>query len=86
MTDDLADTGAIGGRAPVESPCVKIRVIHPEPRPCTGCLRSMEELADCTELSPEARAEVVAALPARRARLARRRGGRAARLKRAAKG
>jgi len=34
----------------------------------------------------EARAEVVAALPARRARLARRRGGRAGRLKRAAKG
>lgn len=30
-------------RAEIESPCVKICVIHPESRLCTGCLRTIED-------------------------------------------
>ena len=69
-------------RDEIESPCIKICVVHPEARICTGCLRSIDEIAQWTRLSHEARAEVMDALPARRAKLHVRRGGRAARLAR----
>ncbi len=69
-------------RAEVESPCIKICVIHPEARLCTGCLRSIEEITIWSKLSPEARRAVMAELPSRRSRLSKRRGGRAARLAR----
>lgn len=69
-------------RNEVESPCVKICVIHPETRLCTGCLRSIDEITAWGGMSPEARREVLAELPSREGSLAKRRGGRAARLKR----
>jgi predicted Fe-S protein YdhL (DUF1289 family) len=69
-------------RPEVESPCIKICVIHPEARLCTGCLRSIDEITAWSRMTPEARREVMDALPARKAQLATRRGGRAARLKR----
>ena len=78
MTDD------IWRRDEIESPCVKICVIHPESRLCTGCLRSIDEIAAWSGLSPEARRAIIAELPARRPQLARRRGGRAGRLQRRA--
>lgn len=78
MSDD------IWKRDEIESPCVKICVVHPEARLCTGCLRTIDEIAGWGRMSPEARRQVMDALPARRDALHVRRGGRAARLKRKA--
>jgi predicted Fe-S protein YdhL (DUF1289 family) len=69
-------------RDEIQSPCVKLCVVHPEERLCVGCLRSMEEIATWSRLSHEARAAVMADLPARAPRLAKRRGGRMGRLDR----
>ncbi|MFZ5961790.1 DUF1289 domain-containing protein [Thalassococcus sp. BH17M4-6] len=71
-------------RDEVESPCVKICVVHPEARICTGCLRSIDEIAQWSRLSPEDRRRIMAELPTRAPLLAKRRGGRRARLDRAA--
>ena len=76
MTDD------IWRRDEVESPCIKVCVIHPESRLCTGCLRSIDEITIWSKLSPEARRAVMAELPARQPLLTKRRGGRAARIAR----
>ncbi len=70
-------------RDEVESPCVKVCVIHPETRLCTGCLRSIDEIAAWSRFSPEDRRAIMAELPARAPLLKQRRGGRAARLNRA---
>ena len=66
-----------------QSPCVKVCVIHPAERICAGCHRTVDEIAAWSRMTPEARAAVMAELPSRAPRLARRRGGRAARLGRA---
>ena len=75
------NTDAIWKRAEIESPCVKVCVIHPETRLCTGCLRSIDEIGAWSRMTAEARADVMADLPARAPLLKKRRGGRAARLK-----
>ncbi|MEL6523817.1 MAG: DUF1289 domain-containing protein [Pseudomonadota bacterium] len=67
-------------RAEVESPCTKVCVIHPAERICTGCLRTMDEIANWSVMSPEDRRAIMDELPSRAPRLAKRRGGRAARL------
>ncbi|MDP3961706.1 MAG: DUF1289 domain-containing protein [Pseudorhodobacter sp.] len=69
-------------RAEVQSPCVKICVVHPTEGLCVGCLRTVAEIAAWSGLTPAARAAVMADLPTRAPRLAKRRGGRAARLER----
>lgn len=69
-------------RDEIESPCIKICVVHPEARICTGCLRSIDEIGRWSRMSPEERSEIMAALPDRTGLLKKRRGGRAARLKR----
>jgi predicted Fe-S protein YdhL (DUF1289 family) len=69
-------------RAEAESPCIKICVIHPQTRLCTGCLRSIDEIGAWSGMTPQARRSVMDALPDRAALLAKRRGGRAARLAR----
>ncbi len=72
---------AVWSRAEIESPCVKLCVVHPETRLCMGCHRSLDEIAAWSRMTPEARRAVMADLPARAARSApTRRGGRAARL------
>ena len=76
MSDD------IWARREVESPCIKICVIHPEERLCVGCYRSIEEIATWSRLSSEERHAILADLPNRRPRLAKRRGGRSGRLDR----
>ncbi len=76
MNDD------IWKRDEVESPCIKICVIHPEARLCTGCLRSIDEITAWSRMSNDARRAVMAELPAREGLVKQRRGGRAARLKR----
>lgn len=71
----------IWNRDEVQSPCVKICVVHPTERICTGCLRSLDEIAQWGRMSNEDRAALIAELPSREGRLKKRRGGRAARLK-----
>jgi predicted Fe-S protein YdhL (DUF1289 family) len=66
-------------RDEIESPCVKICVVHPQARLCTGCFRSIDEIATWGRMSREERRAVMEDLPARGAQLAVRRGGRAAR-------
>ena len=75
MTDD------IWKRDEIESPCIKICVIHPQSRLCTGCLRSIDEIGAWSRMKPEIRREIVAELPSRAGQITQRRGGRAARLK-----
>ncbi|WP_294608016.1 DUF1289 domain-containing protein [Roseovarius sp.] len=69
-------------RNEVDSPCVKVCVVHPEARICTGCLRTIDEITRWSKMTPEARREIMAALPDRNSILKKRRGGRAARLSR----
>ncbi len=69
-------------RDEIASPCVKLCVVHPEERICVGCLRTIDEIASWSRLTHEGRAEVMADLPSRAPRLAKRRGGRMGRLER----
>jgi predicted Fe-S protein YdhL (DUF1289 family) len=75
-------TDEIWRRDEVQSPCIKICVIHQEARLCTGCLRSIDEITVWSRLSPEARRAIMDELPSRQGELTKRRGGRAARLAR----
>ena len=67
-------------RQEVESPCVKICVIHPPTRLCTGCFRRTDEIAMWSRMSPEERREIMEELPSRAGQIKQRRGGRAARV------
>lgn len=69
-------------RNEIESPCMQICVIHPAERICTGCYRTIEEIARWSRMEPEERRTIMQELPLRAPKLAKRRGGRAARLKR----
>ena len=69
-------------RDEIESPCVKLCVVHPEARICVGCHRSIDEISQWSRMTHEERAAVMADLPTRAPRLAQRRGGRQARLDR----
>ena len=82
MKDAKEPKDEVWVRDEIDSPCVKLCVIHPEERLCVGCYRSIEEISAWTRMTSAARAEVMADLPARAPRLARRRGGRMGRLDR----
>lgn len=73
---------AVWRRDEIESPCVKLCVVHPEARLCVGCLRSIEEITGWSRMSHAQRQAIMADLPGRAPRVAQRRGGRAARLSR----
>jgi uncharacterized protein len=70
----------IWSRDEVQSPCVKLCVVHPEARLCVGCLRSIAEITEWSRYTHDDRAIIMAALPARAGQLTKRRGGRAGRL------
>ena len=72
MSDD------VWKRAEIESPCVKLCVVDPASRLCIGCLRSIDEIAAWSRMTPEARRRVMADLPSRADRVGPRgrRGGR----------
>jgi hypothetical protein len=76
MSDD------IWTRDEIVSPCIKICVIEPETRLCTGCLRTIDEITQWSRMAHQDRANVMAALPLRAPLLQKRKGGRAARLAR----
>ena len=69
-------------RDEIDSPCVKVCVVHPVERICVGCYRSVPEIAGWSRMTPAERRAVMAELAARAPRLRQRRGGRAARLSR----
>ncbi len=52
-------------REEVDSPCVKICVIHPASGLCIGCFRTTDEIASWSDMDPEARNTLVAELPSR---------------------
>ncbi|WP_281855953.1 DUF1289 domain-containing protein [Litoreibacter halocynthiae] len=74
MSDDIWQ------RDEVESPCIKVCIVHPAERICTGCLRTIDEIGAWSRMSNEARTALLEELPSRSARLKVRRGGRKARL------
>lgn len=78
----MNDNTPVWTRDEIESPCVRICVVHPEARICTGCLRTIEEIGRWSKMTPEERREIMAVLPGRTGLLRKRRGGRAARLSR----
>lgn len=55
----------------MESPCIKVCVIDPATRLCTGCLRSLDEIAAWTSLGRERRLAIMAELSSRRGMLTR---------------
>lgn len=67
-------------RDEIQSPCVKLCLIHPEARICVGCHRSIDEIAGWSRMTREARARIMAELPSRSPALARRRGVREGRV------
>jgi Predicted Fe-S protein len=78
MNDLSLDT--IWMRKELDSPCVKVCVIHPRAGICAGCFRTLDEIAEWSAMSPESRAEILAQLPDRATLLKKRRGGREGRL------
>lgn len=77
----MADT-PVWRRDEIESPCVQVCVVHPETRLCVGCSRSIDEIGRWSRMSNEERSDIIAELPTRDPSPKKRRGGRAARLKR----
>ena len=75
------DTDGVWTRDEIESPCIKICVIHPQSRICTGCLRTIDEIGAWSRLTPAERRSIMEALPQRAGDLRKRRGGRAARIR-----
>lgn len=69
-------------RTEIESPCIRVCVVHPEAGLCTGCLRTADEIARWSGMSARERRAIIAELPGRAGLLKKRRGGRAARLAR----
>ena len=53
----------------IDSPCVNVCHMSPRLGVCTGCCRTLDEIARWSELSDAERAHVMAALPRRRQRL-----------------
>ena len=70
----------VWARNEIESPCVKICVIHPSERLCTGCHRTIEEISAWSRLPQIERDKIINELPGRASKLKKRRGGRAARI------
>lgn len=50
----------------MESPCIRVCVIDPVQGLCSGCLRTLDEIARWSSMSAAERRAVMAALPARR--------------------
>lgn len=60
-------------RDEIESPCVKICVIHPREKICVGCFRTEEEIASWSTLAPQKRHDLMSELPNREKLLTKRR-------------
>jgi len=56
-------------RQPIATPCIKVCAINGASGLCFGCARSMNEIARWSVMTAAEREEVMAELPARRARI-----------------
>jgi hypothetical protein len=54
----------------LKSPCVKVCIMDPQRDACIGCGRTLDEIARWGTMSHEERDAIMAALPARREKLA----------------
>lgn len=71
----------VWSRNEIESPCIKLCVVDPATRQCMGCHRTIDEIGAWSRMTPQARKQIMANLPARAAAAKpKRRGGRATRL------
>jgi predicted Fe-S protein YdhL (DUF1289 family) len=70
----------VWARDEIDSPCIKLCVIHPKLGICAGCYRSLQEIADWSAMAPDLRRAIMEDLPERAGLLKKRRGGREARL------
>jgi uncharacterized protein len=59
----------MASEASISSPCNRICVVHPTSRICTGCGRSLDEIARWIALSETERTAIMTQLPARLAAL-----------------
>ncbi len=82
--DQILKDEDVWKRDEVQSPCVKLCVVHPEARLCVGCYRSIDEISRWSRMTPDERIAIMTQLPSRAPQLIKRRGGRMARLPRAA--
>lgn len=67
LTPDASDTAPAADA--IATPCIKVCAIEPLSGLCMGCGRTLREIGGWASYSPRARAEVMALLPARLARL-----------------
>jgi uncharacterized protein len=65
-----AGLDTIGGLPRIQSPCVSVCLVDPATRQCTGCYRTLKEIARWSRFTAEERACVMNALPARKAQFA----------------
>jgi hypothetical protein len=56
-------------RARIATPCIQVCLIDGESGLCLGCQRTLPEVARWTRLSDAERADIMAELPGRRARI-----------------
>ena len=54
---------------PVATPCIKVCMVDGESCLCLGCYRTLPEIAGWARLTPDSRATLMQALPARRDRI-----------------
>ncbi|MEM1384158.1 MAG: DUF1289 domain-containing protein [Pseudomonadota bacterium] len=67
-----SDSDEVWRRAEIESPCIKMCMIHPTARICVGCYRTGDEIARWSRMSAQDRKAVLDSLPARAADLTQR--------------
>ena len=78
----MKESDDVWRRDEIESPCVKICVLHPREDICIGCFRTRREIAGWSRMTSEERRELMAELQSREPRVkGRRAGGRNGRLK-----
>ena len=75
-------TNQVWKRNEIESPCIKVCVIHPVEKICIGCFRTVKEISNWSNYSSRTRTAISQNLQNRAIRLTpKRRGGRNGRLK-----
>ena len=69
-------------RNEIDSPCVKICLIHQEEKICIGCFRTMSEITNWSKFNTQKRETIQSKLKLRASKLIpKRRGGRKQRLR-----
>ena len=79
MTTDASATDSVWRREPIESPCVKVCVMHEPSGLCIGCKRTRAEIGDWARMTAAQRSAIMGMLAARTIPQARRGGARARR-------